>query len=300
MSSTITILDGGTGQELLRHAEADPTPLWSTQVMIDQPELVVDVHRSYLDAGADVITANSYASTRCRLGPAGLEHEYERLQKLACELAVEARATAGRPDARIAGCLSPYGWTYHPELAPPFDDLWPLYAETAALQAPFVDLILCETMGSIDEARAALTGAKRTGLPVWVAWTIHDDDRALLRSDEPLADAIAALADLAPDAILLNCSTPEALTAAMPELAANSPVPFGAYANGFPTILDDYLPGSVTTSLGRRDDLTPDSHADTVGGWIDQGATIVGGCCNIGPEHISAMTRRFGSDVSVS
>lgn len=285
----VTLLDGGLGQELLRRADAEPTPLWSSQVMIDQPDLVRDAHRDFIAAGADVITVNAYSATRCRLGPAGLEDDYERLQALACRLAVEARG--GRTDVRIAGCLSPYGWTYRPELAPPFDELQPLYAETAALQAPHVDLIVCETMGSIGEARAAVVGANGTGLPVWVSWTLVDDDTARLRSGEPLVEAIDAVAELGPAAILVNCSVPEALTAAMSALA-NSPVPFGAYANGFSHIVDGYAPGSVTTVLGHRHDLDPVTYADIAVGWVERGASIIGGCCEIGPEHIAELDRR--------
>lgn len=289
MHPDITVLDGGMGQELLLRADADPAPLWSTQVMIDQPGLVRDVHADFIAAGADVITVNAYSATRCRLGPAGFEGDYERLQLLACRLANEARGD--RADVRVAGCLSPYGWTYRPEMALPFDELVPLYAETAALQAPHVDLIVCETMGSVDEARAAVTGAAATGLPVWVSWTLIDDDTARLRSGEPLADAIEALAPLGPEAILVNCSVPEAFTAAMPTLATG-PTRFGAYANGFSHIVDDYAPGSVTTVLGHRHDLAPDAYADIALGWVEQGATIVGGCCEIGPAHIAAVARR--------
>jgi S-methylmethionine-dependent homocysteine/selenocysteine methylase len=288
--SAITLLDGGTGQELLRRADAAPTRLWSTQVMIDQPELVRDVHADYIAAGADMITVNAYSATRCRLGPAGAEHEYERLQTLACQIALDARGT--RDDVAVAGCLSPYGWTYRPELAPPFDELWPLFAETAELQAPYVDLFLCETMGSIDEARAAVTGAARTGKPVWVSWTLHDDDSARLRSGESVLDAVRALGELEPDAMLVNCSVPEALTAAMPALST-APGRFGAYANGFTHIVETFGPGSVTTVLGHRHDLPPNAYADFAQGWIDAGATIVGGCCEIGPEHIAELARRL-------
>jgi len=291
----VTLLDGGMGQELLRRADAEPTPLWSAQVMIDQPELVRAVHDDFIGAGADVITVNSYTATRCRLGPAGLEHDYERLQTLACDLATAARGD--RSDVMVAGCLSPYGWTYRPELAPPFDELWPQYAETAVLQAPHVDLILCETMGSIDEARAAVTGAAATGKPVWVSWTLHDDDSARLRSGEPLEDAVEAVSELDPVAMLINCSVAEALSAAVAMLEPGG-VPFGAYANGFSHIIDDYEPGSVTTVLGRRHDLDPATYADVALDWVGHGATIVGGCCEIGPEHIAELSRRLGRDVA--
>lgn len=290
MNDTVTLMDGGTGQELLRRAGGDPTPLWSAQVMIDQPDLVREVHRSYIEAGAGIITSNAYSATRCRLGPAGREHDYERLQTLAATLAVEARGD--RDDVLIAGCLSPYGWSYHPELAPPFERLWPQYAESAALQAPHVDIIVCETMGSIDEARAAVTGAATTGKPVWVSWSLRDDDSARLRSGETLRDAIVAVTPLEPAAIMLNCSVPEAFTAAMPALAT-SPTRFGASANGFSHIADEFTPGSVATVLDRRRDLDPVAYADIAMGWVDQGATIVGGCCEIGPEHIAELRRRL-------
>jgi S-methylmethionine-dependent homocysteine/selenocysteine methylase len=258
--------------------------------MIDQPELVREVHADFVAAGADVITINAYSATRCRLGPVGLEHQYERLQTLACELATDARGD--RDDVLIAGCLSPYGWSYRPDLAPPFDELWALYAETAELQVPHVDLFVCETMGSIEEARAAVSAAAPTGKPVWVSWTVHDDDTARLRSGEALLDAIAAIDDLGVDATLVNCSVPEALTAAMPALAT-SPTRFGAYGNGFSRIVDSFVPGSVATELGHRHDLTPTAYADIALGWVHAGATIVGGCCEIGPEHIAELGRRL-------
>lgn len=287
----ITLLDGGMGQELLRTADGEPTPLWSAQVMIDQPELVRDLHGRFIDAGADVITVNAYSATRCRLGPAGREADYERLQNLSCELAIEARGD--RADVLIAGCLSPYGWSYRPDITLPLDELTARFAETAALQAPFVDLIICETMGSIHEATAACAGAAATGKPVWVSWSLLDDDTVRLRSEEPLTDAIAALSDVRPAALLANCSVPEAITAAMPTLAG-SPVPFGAYANGFTHIASDFGPGTTTTLLGRRSDLVPSAYAEVAMTWIEQGATIVGGCCEIGPEHITELARRLG------
>ncbi len=289
------MLDGGMGQELLRRADAAPTPLWSAQVMIDQPDLVRRIHEDYLAAGAGVLTVNAYSATRCRLGPAGREHEYERLQQLACELAVGARGE--RDGILIAGCLSPYGWSYRPELAPSFDELWPRYAETAMLQAAYVDVILCETMGSIDEARAAVRGASGTGLPIWVGWSLRDDGSNRLRSGEPLADALEALDALdvgtGASAVLVNCSTPETVTTAMSTLAGSGRV-FGGYANGFSHIADEFVPGSVATLLGGRHDVGPGEYAATALRWVDEGATIVGGCCDIGPAHIAELTRRLG------
>lgn len=293
MNDGLTLLDGGMGQELLLRTGAAPTPLWSTQVMIDQPDVVRDVHLDYLRAGADVIVLNTYAATRSRLERDGLDGEFERLQELACSLAVDARAESGRDDARIAGCLSPYGWSYRPELAPPYEELWPRYAEAARIQAPHVDLMLCETMGSIEEARSAVRGASEAGVPVWVSWSVIDDDTARLRSGEPVADAVAAVAEFDVEAVLLNCSVPEAIDVALPSLEAAG-LPFGAYANGFHHIVEQFLPGSTVDDLEARPDLDPPTYLEIVNRWVAGGATIVGGCCEVGPVHIRAIAEHLG------
>jgi S-methylmethionine-dependent homocysteine/selenocysteine methylase len=151
-------------------------------------------------AGARVITLNAYSATRNRLEPAGLGDQFETLQQRACDLAQAARAESGEAAVTIAGCLSPYLWSYRPQGNPPAAEMIPVYAEIAALQAPHVDVILCETMGSAEEGFAAVTGAAKTGKPVWVAWTLSDDDPAggvaRLRSGETLAEANKALEGL--------------------------------------------------------------------------------------------------------
>lgn len=286
------LLDGGTGQELLRRSAAPPTPLWSAQVMFDQPELVREVHADYLHAGADIITLNAYSATPCRLNRYGLADQFVALQQAAGELAHQARDQAGRPTAQIAGCLSPFGWSYRPDLAPPYDELVNHYGAIAELQQPYVDLFVCETMSSIAEGRAALEAARPFARPVWVAFTVADDDGTRLRSGESLAEALAAVNDA--DAVLVNCSPPESIDRSMSVLAAEAgPRPFGAYANGFTHIASEFEPGTTTTVLGQRRDLTPEAYTDHVIAWRDAGATIVGGCCEIGPAHIRSLAARL-------
>ena len=304
--SSVIVLDGGMGQELLRHTASTPTPLWSADVMARDPQAVVDVHRSYIDAGAQVITLNSYSATRCRLGQRGRGDEYESLQRTALELAAHARSEAGAPDTvRIAGCLSPYLWSYRPELAPPFDELVPYYAETVELQAPGVDLFLAETMTSVDEGVAAAVAASTAGLPVWVAWTLADDRSGHLRSGETIADAAAELRrrGVAVDGLLVNCSLPESIDAALPALRRAGDeigARVGAYANGFGAINADYTTDSTVDALDQRADLDPAGYLRWIERWVDGGATIVGGCCEIGPAHIRAIADRFRPDRTLS
>jgi homocysteine S-methyltransferase len=100
---TITILDGGMGQELLARAATQATGLWSAQALLDDPDLVRAVHAEYLAAGADVITTNSYILHRDRLAPFGVEDRFEQLHSLACRLAVEARDARGTGSYRASG-----------------------------------------------------------------------------------------------------------------------------------------------------------------------------------------------------
>lgn len=289
----ITLLDGGMGQELIKRSPAEPTPLWSAEVMLHFPDLVREVHLDFIRAGARVITLNSYSATREKLARHGQEECFEELQRRACELAEAAREASGE-DVAIAGCLPPLEWSYRPELANDPDQIAPHYAEIAALQAPHVDLFLCETMAHSGQALGAVRGALEGGggKPVWVAWTLKDDESRRLRSGESIAEANARLAGLPVAARLLNCSVPEAITAAMPDLVALGGR-CGAYANGFGGISADYGPGSTVKALSGREDLTPQAYAAIALGWVEQGATIVGGCCEIGPAHIEILARRL-------
>ncbi len=150
-------------------------------------------------------------------------------------------------------------------------------------------------MSTSEEARAAATAACESGKPVWVSWTLleslGEDGRARLRSGETITEAITALNGLDVNGLLVNCSTPEVTTAAMPELARDGR-PFGGYANAFSADLSQYDPGETVEVIENRTDLNPQAYAVHVQSWVEAGATIVGGCCQTGPAHI-AETRRL-------
>ncbi len=282
------ILDGSIGQELLKRTEATPTGLWSTQVMRDHPEAVRDIHTDYFRAGALIATTNTYAIHRDRLAPVGVEDQFQALHHLALTLANEARDAFG--SGHVAGSLGPLVASYRPDLSPPPDVAAEAYAEIAKLHAPYVDLILLETMTSLDMVKGALMGASSAGKPVWLAISVDDADGTKLRSGEPVADLASAIEDHKPAAILVNCSQPEAVTQALIHLPRSFPI--GGYANGFTKITDEIArPGGTVTDLASRDDLGPEAYAAYALRWADDGATILGGCCEVGPAHISELCR---------
>ncbi|TIQ34804.1 MAG: homocysteine S-methyltransferase family protein [Mesorhizobium sp.] len=287
--TSIILTDGGMGQELVQRSKSEPTPLWSARVLIDEPELVRDLHAEFIRAGARVITINTYSATPERLAREGAEDLFKPLQKRGIELAKQASDEAG--DAAIAGCLSPLFGSYAPALTISFEDTLDIYRRIVAEQADGVDLFLCETMASAEEARAAVTAASESGKPVWVSWTLADHGTARLRSGESIAEATVALDDLPVAARLLNCCRPEAITAALPELIALGG-PVGAYANGF-TSVEALKHGGTVEVLHARHDLDPEAYADQAMRWVDAGAHIVGGCCEVGPAHIAALRDRL-------
>lgn len=292
--SDITILDGGMGQELVRRTGRMPSGLWSCELMMERPDLVRAIHDDFFAAGARVATVNSYTLHRDRLRPAGLEDQFEHLHHLACDLACRSRDAYGA--GLVAGCLGPLGWSYSHDGAPQEDQSVVLYDEICRLQKDLVDVFLIETIASIAQARASLSAALRYGKPVWIGLTVDDFDGTRLRSGEPLDRVLAELQQLGPDALLLNCSVPEAVTQGLAALG-KAGLTTGAYANGFTAIKPEFLKkGSSVSALSARTDLTPEAYADHAAAWVDLGATLVGGCCEVGPSHIAELARRFGPD----
>ena len=280
----IILLDGGMGQELVARSGDEPTPLWATRVMIDHPGLVKAIHDDYFAAGASVATTNTYNILHDRLEGVGLDALYHALHLRALMEAHEAKAQAGR--GIIAGSMGPLGESYRPDLTPAVEVSAPLYAGKARILAPHVDVILLETMSSLGLARGALKGAQAAGLPIWLSVSVDDRDGSRLRSGEPIAGLRDLIAEFPTAAVLANCSMPEAMLAALKELSTMG-LPFGAYANGFSEISSLPLPDAVAApEYTHRHDLTPEKYTAFVMEWVKLGATIVGGCCEVGPAHI--------------
>ena len=286
----ITLLDGSIGQELVKRSGETPTPLWSTRVMIDQPELVGAVHADYFARGATIATTNTYAVHRSRLERVGIADQLPALIDAAVSQAENARHGSG---GRIAGSLGPLLATYRPDLNPDPDDAARKFKELVDLMADRVDLFLIETVSSVQEAEGVLRGTKGCGKPVWLALTVMDHDGTRLRSGEQVSDIAPLIDRFAPDALLINCARPEAIPAAL-KILSNFDLPFGAYANGFTEISEGFLKDAPTVdALQQRHDLGPDAYAEHAMGWVSQGATIVGGCCEVGPDHIETLARHL-------
>lgn len=288
----VVLLDGSMGRELRMRGVHIPETIWSANALLVAPQEVVNVHLDNIAAGADIITTNTYGVIRTDLAKEGIEDRFEALNEQACALAIEARERSGRQDVLIAGSMPPLRGSYRADLVGDVEDIQPLYQEQAQILAPHVDLILCETMSSALEAKAAATAACATGKPVWVAWTLHDQQLGVLRSEESVSEAFAAIADLPVSGHLANCCPPESIESVMPELARMPGKYCGGYANTFMPIPQDWTldgAGENDGLLPVRDDLDADSYAALAARWLPLGANVLGGCCGTSPEYIARL-----------
>ena len=289
----IALLDGGLGQEIHKRSMTNAHPLWSVKVMFDQPDIVTKVHRDFIMSGSRVICLNTYAATQTRMTRHGFGDQLETAHKTAINLARQSLKESSVKDGsvQVAGILPPLVASYVAEVSKDYNNSLDEYRQLVALQKDGVDLFLIETMSNIDEARAALTAVKEADKPAFVSLTIADDLSNKLRSGEDLRVAIDVLSNENPNGIMLNCSSPEAITKAM-SIMTELNIPFGGLGNGFTTI-SPLSPGSTVDKLSARKDLSPKVYAEFACQWVEAGATIIGGCCEIGPEHIDFLCQRL-------
>lgn len=296
-NSKITILDGGLGRELERRGAPFKQPEWSALAMMDAPEVVKQVHKDYISSGATVITTNSYALVPFHIGEDRFHSQGRALAESAGQMARAAAAETGAK-VRIAGSIPPLFGSYRPDLYRP-ERAAEIASPLIEGLSPYIDFWLCETQSLLAEATQVTTLIKlldQKKRPIWTAFTLEDAEQTidpLLRSGESVADAVTAMVDLGVEAILFNCCQPEVIADAIEvtrnRLAALNAVEveIGAYANAFAP-----QPKSATANEGLdevRADLTPSAYLTWARRWQQAGATLIGGCCGVGPEHIALL-----------
>ena len=300
MTSEVTIMDGGMGEQLHLSGAPFRQPEWSALALIEAPETVRAAHDAFIAAGAEVITTNAYALVPFHIGEERFAADGGRLADLAARLAREA-ADASASGVRVAGSLPPLFGSYRPDLFRP-DRAPDLLAVLIESQAPHVDLWLAETMGSIAEIEAVAAALSRDDRPLWVSFTLIDDHPDLadprLRSGETVPDAVRAAVGLGARAVLFNCSQPEVMATAVSQACATikdleRDLPVGVYANTFPPHDAEAQANAGLSEL--RAELDPPAYLAFAKDWVARGARIVGGCCGIGPAHIERLRSEWRS-----
>ena len=177
LSKLVILLDGGLGQEALKRSGDKATPLWATQVMLDNPQIIQTIHEDYIRAGARVFSLNNYTASRERLTRDATIDLMEPIHNLAKSVARAAVDSAGDTDVKIAGCLGPLMASYKFNLVPSYEHCLESYRELVALQKDGVDLFMVETVSTIHEGKAAAIAAIEAGFQTWISFTLDDEGR---------------------------------------------------------------------------------------------------------------------------
>lgn len=299
--AAVRIMDGGMGRELERRGAPFRQPEWSALAMMEAPEVVQAVHGAFIEAGAEVIITNSYALVPFHIGESRFNAQAELLAKRAGEV---ARAAADSADAevKVAGSLPPLFGSYRPDLYQP-DQAERIVTPLIRGQQPWVDYWILETQTLIAETQEVcrvLRTLDTEPKPVWIAFSLEDEavtETPRLRSGESVEAAIRAVVSDDVKAVLFNCCQPEVIEAALAVARdtltqlGRADIELGAYANAFAPQAEDAAANENLNEV--REDLGPQAYLHWAQRWQQQGATLIGGCCGIGPAHIAVLSEHF-------
>jgi S-methylmethionine-dependent homocysteine/selenocysteine methylase len=287
------ILDGGTGTDIQRRGAPMSGDTWCADVNGTHLHIVQAVHEDYIARGADIITANTFATSALSFNCYGRDDDLIRLDRLAVSA---AKAAAKGKTVVVAGSVS----TMRPVIrGTDRTDLsvnWTRDEAKALLKRKIdnlvgtgVDMLMMEMMRDNDYSLWACETAMASGLPVWIGIAVERRDDGEItgfgRRDQLMHDFTPALAALKPDAMCIMHSSPEVTADAVKILRDSWSGPIGAY----PECGYFKSPDWVFT------DITPGELVSSCHSWQKDGVSIFGGCCGIGPDHISALSQEFKS-----
>lgn len=275
LKGRILIFDGALGT-MLQQSGYKGVP---EKANLESPELVRNIHLQYVNAGSDMINTNTFGANRVKLANYSMESRVQEINQKAVELARSAVISSGE-GCIIAGSVGPTGELMKPYGPLDFDKALECFREQIS-SLKEADVINIETMSSIHEAKAAVIAAKEYSLPVICSMIFEENDRTTFGTDA--RSMITILESLGIDVIGTNCGfLPEKLSKIVDELCKYSRLPILVKPNaGLPSSDSSY-------SVGKE------AFAATVMGFVERGASIVGGCCGTTPEYISKLKEIIG------
>jgi len=292
------ILDGGMGQELLNRGLKPKGTLWSAHALIDKEchQMVVDTHLDFINAGAEVIVTTTFTARKNRLIQNDCEKYFEKINIKAVELAQRARDIS-KKEILIAGGLPNQNQTYSANLGKDLDLIKKNFYDQAKLLKHGIDFFYLDVMSSGLECKIALKVIETYNLPVLVG--VHLRDNGQLPSGEKVVDIVKKYKNNNWLGIIMACISPAAYEMVINDLQKLD-IPYGFKLNAFKKIPEGYTvaskdewgnAGNPTTVLGKNTDLNESKFYEYVNKFMKNGATILGGCCEIRPSHIKEIAK---------
>lgn len=280
VESKIVILDGATGSILQKRGM--PTGVCPEKWILENREVMIQLQMEYIEAGSDIIYSPTFTANRVKLSEYGIEGDTKKVVQELAGISREAvRRTGKEGKVFVAGDISMTGIQVAPIGPMDFEKLVDIYKEQIRYMLGEIDLIVIETMMSLQECRAAVIAAKETcDLPVMVSLSYNEDGRTMYGTNPETA--MVVLQSLGADAVGVNCSTgPDKLVEILRQMEQYAEVPMIVKPNaGLPSLRD----GETVYSM------EPEEFAAEMGRLLELGAGLVGGCCGTSPEYIRKLS----------
>lgn len=276
-SGGCVLLDGATGTELERRGVPQIANAWNGGGALSHPDILKNIHKSYIKSGAQIIISNTFATCKHTLKDADQLHNFEKLNSEGVRLAKESREEISGKNILVAGGISYWSFTGN---HPPLEHLRSNIAQQSHILASSgADLLMLEMMVDIDRMLVTLEAAQQTKLPVWVGVSCIPDPtgRMCLENGDPLDEAVYQLLDKNVDVINIMHTDVEFVDEALEILKTNWPGLIGVYAHSGKMINNNWTFENI---------ISHESYASHVERWMDKGISLVGGCCGITTEHI--------------
>ncbi len=292
------ILDGGMGQELLYKGLKPKGTLWSAHALIDKNchKMVVDAHLDFINAGAEVIVTSTFTARRNRLIQNDSEKYFEEINIKAVELAQKSRDIS-KKGILIAGGLPNQKQTYSADLGKDLNVIEKNFFDQAKLLKNGIDFFYLDVMSSGLECEIALKAIEAYNIPVLVGIHLKDDGK--LPSGETINDIVTKYKNNNWLGIIAACVSPKSYELIINDLQKVE-IPYGFKLNAFKKIPEGYTvaskdqwgnAGNPNTVLGVNSDLNESNFYEYVKKFKENGATILGGCCEIRPSHIKEIAK---------
>jgi homocysteine S-methyltransferase len=292
------ILDGGMGQELLNRGLKPKGTLWSAHALIDKDchQMIIDTHLDFINAGAEVIVTATFTARKNRLIQNDCGKYFEKINIKAVELAQKARDTS-KKEVLIAGGLPNQNQTYSSDLGKDLDLIEKNFYDQAKLLKHGIDFFYLDVMSSGLECEIALKVIETYNLPVLPG--VHLRDNGRFPSGEKVIDIVKKYKNNNWLGIIMACISPRAYEMVINDLQKLD-IPYGFKLNAFKKIPEGYTvaskdewgnAGNPTTVLGKNTDLNESRFYEYAKKFMENGATILGGCCEIRPSHIKEIAK---------